>query len=53
MHLFAGAGGGLLADLILGHTPVCAVEWDPYCCAALRERAAEERYQDEINKVQS
>lgn len=30
MHLFAGAGGGLLADLILGHTPVCAVEWEPY-----------------------
>lgn len=41
MHLFAGVGGGLLADLILGHEPVCAVEWDPYCCAVLRERAAE------------
>jgi DNA (cytosine-5)-methyltransferase 1 len=37
-HLFAGAGGGLLADLILGHTPVLAVEWDAYCCAVLRER---------------
>lgn len=34
-------GGGLLADLILGHEPVCAVEWDPYCCAVLRERAAD------------
>lgn len=41
MHLFAGAGGGLLADLILGHTPVCAVEWDPYCCHVIRERAAD------------
>ncbi|MBA3684164.1 MAG: DNA cytosine methyltransferase [Planctomycetes bacterium] len=41
IHLFAGAGGGLLADLILGHTPVCAVEWDAYCCAVLRERAAD------------
>ena len=41
MHLFAGAGGGLLADLILGHEPVCAVEWDPYTCAVLRERAAD------------
>lgn len=41
MHLFAGAGGGLLADLILGHEPIAAVEWDPYCCAVLRERAAE------------
>jgi DNA (cytosine-5)-methyltransferase 1 len=41
MHLFAGAGGGLLADLILGHTPVAAVEWDAYCCQVLRERAEE------------
>lgn len=41
MHLFAGAGGGLLADLILGHTPVVAVEWDAYCCQVLRERAEE------------
>lgn len=39
MHLFAGAGGGLLADLILGHTPVVAVENNPHCCAVLRERA--------------
>jgi len=39
MHLFAGAGGGLLCDLILGHQPVVAVEWDAYCCAVLRERA--------------
>lgn len=41
MHLFAGAGGGLLADLILGHQPVCAVEWEPSACRILRERAAE------------
>ena len=41
MHLFAGAGGGLLSDLILGHDPIIAVEWDPYCCAVLRERAAD------------
>jgi DNA (cytosine-5)-methyltransferase 1 len=41
MHLFAGAGGGLLADLILGHTPVIAVEWDRYACQVLRERAAD------------
>lgn len=41
MHLFAGAGGGLLADLILGHTPVVAVEWDRYACAVLRERASD------------
>lgn len=41
MHLFAGAGGGLLADLILGHNPIVAVEWDAYACAVLRERAAD------------
>lgn len=41
MHLFAGIGGGLLADLILGHAPVVAVEWEPYACRVLRERAAE------------
>ena len=41
LHLFAGAGGGLLCDLILGHEPIVAVEWDAYCCRVLRERAAE------------
>lgn len=41
MHLFAGAGGGLLADLILGHTPIIAVEWNKYACEVLRERAAD------------
>jgi DNA (cytosine-5)-methyltransferase 1 len=41
MHLFAGIGGGLYADLILGHTPVCAIEIDPYCCQVLRERRDE------------
>ncbi|MDQ3003486.1 MAG: DNA cytosine methyltransferase [Fibrobacterota bacterium] len=40
-HLFAGGGGGLYADLILGHTPAFAVEWDPYACAILRSRAAD------------
>lgn len=41
MHLFAGAGGGLLADRILGHEPIIAVEWDGYACSVLRARAAE------------
>jgi DNA (cytosine-5)-methyltransferase 1 len=40
-HLFAGHGGGLLADLILGHKPIVAVEWDAYACRVLRERAAD------------
>ena len=39
MHLFAGAGGGLLADIILGHTPIAAIEWDKNCCEVLRHRA--------------
>ena len=38
MHLFAGAGGGILAGLSLGHTPVCAVEWEPYAQAVLVAR---------------
>ena len=40
-HLFSGAGGGLLADRILGHEPIFAVENDQYCCRILRERAAD------------
>jgi DNA (cytosine-5)-methyltransferase 1 len=28
-------------ELILGHTPVVAVEWEPYACRVLRERAAD------------
>jgi DNA (cytosine-5)-methyltransferase 1 len=29
-HLFAGAGGGILADLLLGHNPIGACEIEPY-----------------------
>ena len=45
-HLFAGAGGGLYADLILGHRPQFAVEWDGYAAAALKERADEGWFPD-------
>ena len=38
MHLFAGAGGSILADLLTGHTPVCAVEIEEYCRAVLLAR---------------
>lgn len=38
LHLFAGAGGGMLADLLLGHVPVGAVEIDPYCRQVLHAR---------------
>ena len=41
LHLFAGAGGGILADLLLGHVPVCAVEIDPYCQRVLMQRQAD------------
>jgi len=38
LHLFAGAGGGILADMLLGHLPVCAVEIEPYCQQVLSAR---------------
>ena len=38
MHLFAGAGGGILADILLGHQPVCAVEINSYCQQVLAAR---------------
>ena len=28
LHLFAGSGGGILGGLLLGHRPVCAVEFE-------------------------
>ena len=30
LHLFAGAGGGILGGILLGHTTVCAVEIEPH-----------------------
>jgi DNA (cytosine-5)-methyltransferase 1 len=38
LHLFAGAGGGILGGILLGHTPVCAVELEPYCRKVLLQR---------------
>ena len=39
LHLFAGAGGGILADIIGGETiPVCAVEIEKYPQAVLAAR---------------
>jgi len=38
LHLFAGAGGGVLGGIILGHTTVCAVEIEPYCRKVLLQR---------------
>ena len=38
LHLFAGAGGGILAGQLLGHRCVCAVEREPYAQAVLVAR---------------
>jgi len=38
-HIFAGAGGGILASEILGHMSVLAVEKDPDRCSILRHHA--------------
>jgi DNA (cytosine-5)-methyltransferase 1 len=38
LHLFAGAGGGILGGLLLGHRPVCAVEIEPYARKVLLQR---------------
>lgn len=38
MHLFAGAGGGILGGMLCGHKPVCAVENEEYCIRTLLRR---------------
>lgn len=38
IHLFAGAGGGILADTLLGHTPVAACEIEEYPRSILIQR---------------
>jgi len=38
LHLFAGAGGGILGGQILGHTCVCAVEINEYARNVLLQR---------------
>lgn len=41
IELCAGHGGGLLGNLLLGHTTVCAVEREPACITSLRARQAQ------------
>lgn len=41
LSLFTGAGGGLLASMLLGHNIVCAVERDEYCIEVLIQRQNE------------
>jgi DNA (cytosine-5)-methyltransferase 1 len=38
LHLFAGAGGGILGGKLSGHTCVCAVEIEPYPRQVLLQR---------------
>ena len=38
LALFAGAGGGILGDKLLGWRTVCAVEWDAYAASVLVAR---------------
>ncbi|HFT8008599.1 TPA: DNA cytosine methyltransferase [Burkholderia cenocepacia] len=38
LHLFAGAGGGILAGQLRGNRCLCAVEFDPYAQAVLIAR---------------
>jgi len=38
LHLFAGAGGGILGGILCGHTTVCAVEIEPHCRKVLLQR---------------
>lgn len=41
LSLFTGAGGGLLASMLLGHNIVCAVERDEFCIEVLMQRQNE------------
>ena len=38
LELFAGAGGGILGSILLGHRTVCAVEYDAYARSVLLAR---------------
>ena len=38
LHLFAGGGGGILGGIILGHTCICAVEYDKHARSVLFAR---------------
>lgn len=46
MHLFAGGGGSLFGDKILGNEPIVAVELDRECCDELRDRKKEGWFPD-------
>ncbi len=41
LELFAGAGGGILAQGLLGHITVGAIEIEPYCRAVAQSYGAQ------------
>lgn len=41
LSLFTGAGGGVLASKLLGHSIVGYVEWEPYAQEVIRQRIAD------------
>ncbi|MGJ7529809.1 DNA cytosine methyltransferase [Variovorax sp. GB1P17] len=41
LELFAGAGGGILGSMLLGHRTVCAVEYNAYARSVLLARQAD------------
>ena len=45
LHLFAGAGGGILASELLGHRTVCAVEFNEYARNVLVARQNDGTFQ--------
>ena len=38
LHVFSGAGGGIMGGKLLGHKCVCAVEINPFCRKVLLQR---------------
>ncbi len=45
-HLFAGAGGGILASEILGHRSILAIENNRFRCDVLKKRKNEGWFPD-------
>ncbi len=46
MSLFTGAGGGVLASILLKHKIICYVERDPYCIKIIKARIADGIFDD-------
>ena len=53
LHLFAGAGGGLLADIIDGIRPICAVEIEKHPQRILAKRFHDLAIWDDVRTVRA